>query len=221
MNSPSFAASPSTEASSSLASQPAIRDTAQWLERAVIGLNLCPFAKGVHAKGQIHYAVSQAQDAQHLLADLRGELLALAGLAAAVRDTTLLVVPTLLLADFLDFNDFLGEAEDLLEELELDGTLQIASFHPQFQFAGTRADDVTNCTNRSPYPTLHLLREESIDRAVEVFPEAETIYERNIEVLEQLGLPGWEALQVGPGCAAATAAAAVPDASTTATGGTA
>jgi uncharacterized protein len=219
MNPPSFAASPSTEAPPSLALQPAIRDTVQWLERAVIGLNLCPFAKGVHAKGQIHYAVSQAQDAQQLLADLRGELLALAGLAAAVRDTTLLVVPTPLLADFLDFNDFLGEAEDLLEELELDGVLQIASFHPQFQFAGTRADDVTNCTNRSPYPTLHLLREESIDRAVEVFPEAETIYERNIEVLEQLGLPGWEALHVGPSCAAATAVAAVPDVSTTATGG--
>lgn len=177
----------------------------QWLERAVIGLNLCPFAKGVHAKGQIHYVVSAAVDPQQLLADLREELLALAGMAAAVRDTTLLVVPTPLLADFLDFNDFLGEADALLEELELDGTLQIASFHPQFQFAGTREDDVTNCTNRSPYPTLHLLREESIDRAVEVFPEAETIYERNIEVLEKLGMPGWGALQVGAGCAAAPA----------------
>lgn len=205
MNSLSSATSPSTEVSSSLAVHPVVRDTVQWLERAVIGLNLCPFAKGVHAKGQIHYVVSATVDPQQLLADLREELLALAGMDAAVRDTTLLVVPTPLLADFLDFNDFLGAAEDLLEELELDGTLQIASFHPQFQFAGTGADDVSNCTNRSPYPTLHLLREESIDRAVEVFPEAETIYERNIEVLEKLGMPGWEALQVGAGCAAAPA----------------
>ncbi|MBB6561072.1 hypothetical protein HNP48_003760 [Acidovorax soli] len=179
---------------------PAVRDTVQWLERAVIGLNLCPFAKGVHAKGQVHYAVSDATDRAQLLEELRAELLALADIAADVRDTTLLVVPTPLLADFLDFNDFLGEADDLLEALELDGTLQIASFHPQFQFAGTGVDEVSNCTNRSPYPTLHLLREDSIDRAVEVFPEAETIYERNIEVLEKLGLEGWQALGVGPGC---------------------
>lgn len=179
---------------------PAVQDTVQWLERAVIGLNLCPFAKGVHAKGQVHYAVSDAADRAQLLEELRTELLALADIAADVRDTTLLVVPTPLLADFLDFNDFLGEAEDLLEALELDGTLQIASFHPQFQFAGTDVDEVSNCTNRSPYPTLHLLREDSIDRAVEVFPEAETIYERNIEVLEKLGLEGWQALGVGPGC---------------------
>lgn len=184
---------------------PAVQDTVQWLERAVIGLNLCPFAKGVHAKGQVHYAVSDAADRAQLLEELQTELLALADIAADVRDTTLLVVPTPLLADFLDFNDFLGEAEDLLEALELDGTLQIASFHPQFQFAGTDVDEVSNCTNRSPYPTLHLLREDSIDRAVEVFPEAETIYERNIEVLEKLGLEGWQALGVGPGCSAGKA----------------
>lgn len=205
MNSHSSAASLSAEVPSSPAAHPAVRDTVQWLERAVIGLNLCPFAKGVHAKGQIHYMVSAAAETQQLLVELREELLALARSDAAIRDTTLLVVPTPLLANFLDFNDFLGEADALLEELELDGTLQIASFHPQFQFAGTGADDVTNCTNRSPYPTLHLLREESIDRAVEVFPEAETIYERNIDVLEKLGMPGWEALQVGAGCGAAPA----------------
>ncbi|MBP6395060.1 MAG: DUF1415 domain-containing protein, partial [Giesbergeria sp.] len=104
------------------------------------------------------------------------------------------------LHDFLDFNDFLAIAEDLLVSLELDGILQIASFHPQFQFAGTAPDDVTNCTNRTPYPTLHLLREDSIDRAVAVFPEAETIFERNIEVLEGLGLDGWNALDVGARC---------------------
>ncbi len=175
-----------------------MRDTVHWLERAVIGLNLCPFAKAVHVKGQIHYAVTLADDPAHVLDVLRSELSALALAAPEQRDTTLLVVPRCL-TDFLDFNDFLDTAEALLDELDLVGTLQIASFHPQFQFAGTAEDDVTNCTNRSPYPTLHLLREDSIDRAVEVFPEAESIYERNMEVLRRLGLAGWEALEVGAG----------------------
>jgi hypothetical protein len=175
-----------------------LHDTVQWLERAVIGLNLCPFAKGVHAKGQIHYAVALTEDLTEVLDLLRGELSALVAAPEETRDTTLLILPHCL-QDFLDFNDFLGNAEALLEAMGLDGTLQIASFHPQFQFAGTEADDVTNCTNRSPYPTLHLLREQSIDRAVEVFPEAEAIFERNIEVLQALGMQGWEALSVGPG----------------------
>lgn len=176
---------------------PFIHDTVRWLEKAVIGLNLCPFAKGVHVKGQVHYAVVLTDDLAAVLKLLREELLALQGIPAEVRDTTLLVLPHCL-QDFLDFNDFLGEAEDLLHGLGLDGILQIASFHPQFQFAGTEVDDVTNCTNRAPYPTLHLLREDSIDRAVEVFPEAEAIFERNMEVLEGLGMDGWLALDVGP-----------------------
>ena len=179
------------------------KDMVRWLERAVIGLNLCPFAKGVHAKGQIHYVVSAATDAEALAQDLRRELADLAAAPAEVRDTTLLMAPDCL-QDFLEFNDFLGVAEDVLEELDLDGTLQIASFHPQFQFAGTDAGDVTNCTNRAPYPTLHLLREDSIDRAVQAYPEAEAIYERNMEVLEQLGMPGWQALDVGVSTAAST-----------------
>ena len=179
------------------------KDMVRWLERAVIGLNLCPFAKGVHAKGQIHYVVSAATDAEALAQDLRRELADLAAAPAEVRDTTLLMAPDCL-QDFLEFNDFLGLAEDVLEELDLDGTLQIASFHPQFQFAGTDAGDVTNCTNRAPYPTLHLLREDSIDRAVQAYPEAEAIYERNMEVLEQLGMPGWQALDVGVNTAAST-----------------
>ena len=178
-------------------------DMVRWLERAVIGLNLCPFAKGVHAKGQIHYVVSAATDAAALAQDLRRELADLAAAPAEVRDTTLLMAPDCL-QDFLEFNDFLGVAEDVLDELDLDGTLQIASFHPQFQFAGTDAGDVTNCTNRAPYPTLHLLREDSIDRAVQAYPEAEAIYERNMEVLEQLGMPGWQALDVGVSTAAST-----------------
>ena len=180
-----------------------IADTRRWIERAVIGLNLCPFAKGVHAKGQIHYMVSAATGAEALAQDLRRELADLAAAPAEVRDTTLLMAPDCL-QEFLEFNDFLGVAEDVLEELDLDGTLQIASFHPQFQFAGTDAGDVTNCTNRAPYPTLHLLREGSIDRAVQAYPEAEAIYERNMEVLEQLGMRGWQALDVGVGTAATT-----------------
>lgn len=188
-----------------------VQDTVRWLEKAVIGLNLCPFAKGVHVKGQVHYAVTLAEDPSLLLALLREELLALHAASAEVRDTTLLIAPNCL-RDFLDFNDFLGDAEDLLDELDLGGTLQIASFHPQFQFAGTEADDVTNCTNRSPYPTLHLLREDSIDRAVEVFPEAEMIFERNIEALEALGMEGWRALDVGP-TKSSVQTTATPDAS--------
>jgi hypothetical protein len=168
----------------------------RWLERAVIGLNLCPFAKAVHVKGQVHYVVSHASEPQALLQDLRRELRALAESDPAQRDTTLLMLPHCL-HDFLDFNDFLDEADQALADLELDGTLQIASFHPQFQFAGTAADDITNFTNRAPYTTLHLLRESSIDQAVAAFPEAETIYEKNMQTLEQLGPEGWAALGVG------------------------
>ena len=169
------------------------RDMKAWLERAVIGLNLCPFAKSVHVKGQIHWVVSGANETQALREELRRELLALVDADPEIRDTTLLMVPCCL-QDFLDFNDFLGEADALLDELDLHGVLQIASFHPQFQFAGTTTDDITNCSNRAPYPTLHLLREVSIDRAVEAFPEAEAIYERNMQRLQELGPAGWSAL---------------------------
>lgn len=176
--------------------QQAIDDTRGWLERAVIGLNLCPFAKSVHVKGQVHYAVSNVQTSEGLLEVLIAELRDLASMNALDRDTTLLIA-TGCLADFLDFNDFLELANQALLDLKLDGVLQIASFHPDFQFAGTTADDITNYTNRTPYPTLHLLREESIDRAVQAFPEAESIFKRNMETLEQLGHAGWTALGVG------------------------
>lgn len=162
----------------------------------MIGLNLCPFAKSVHVKGQIHYAVTLTQDPAEVLELLRHELAALASAPAEERDTTLLVLPRCF-PEFLEFNAFTEDAEGLLEDMDLEGTLQIAHFHPQFQFAGTDSDDVTNCTNRAPYPTLHLIREASIDRAVEAFPEAETIYERNIEVLQAMGVVGWAALDVG------------------------
>jgi len=176
-----------------------IADTVRWLEKAVIGLNLCPFAKGVHIKGQIHYVVSQATDAEEVANDLHRELEALAESNPDKRDTTLLILP-LALQEFLDFNDFLEIADAMVEELDLGGILQVASFHPRFQFEGTDVDDVTNCTNRAPYPTLHLLREDSIDKAVEAFPEAEAIFERNMEVLEQMDMEGWLDLDVGPRC---------------------
>ena len=167
-----------------------IADTVRWLEKAVIGLNLCPFAKSVHVKGQIHYVVSQATDAEGVAIDLHRELEALAEISPEKRDTTLLILPHAL-QDFLDFNDFTELADDLVEELDLGGILQVASFHPMFQFEGTDVDDVTNCTNRAPYPTLHLIREDSIDKAVEAFPEAEMIYERNMQVLQEMGIEGW------------------------------
>ena len=177
-----------------------LRDTQVWLERAVIGLNLCPFAKAVHAKRQVHYAVSAAARPEVLLDELRRELEDLVAQPPTARDTTLLVVPDCLV-DFPDFNDFLVLADRVLRDLGLDGVIQIAALHPAFQFAGTQPDDVGNYTNRSPYPTLHLLREDSVDRAVKAFPQAATIFEANIRTLESLGVAGWKALGVGPSAA--------------------
>lgn len=176
----------------------AVADTRRWLERAVIGLNLCPFAKAVHVKGQIHYATYLPAEHDDLLDALLAEARQLVALDAAERDTTLLIAPNAL-ADFLDFNDFTARAERRLAKAGFDGVLQLASFHPQFQFGGTEPDDIGNATNRAPYPTLHLLREESVDRAVEAFPDAEEIFGRNIDTLEALGPEGWAALDVGPG----------------------
>lgn len=167
--------------------------TQRWLERAVIGLNLCPFAKSVHVKGLVHTRVSEATTAGALAQDLREELLALVATPEAERDTTLLVAPRCL-ADFLDFNDFLDVADQLLVELDLDGILQIASLHPRYQFAGTEPDDITNYTNRSPYPTLHLLREDSVERAVQAFPDPDSIPDVNMRTLQTLGHAGWKKL---------------------------
>ena len=163
------------------------------MEKAVIGLNLCPFAKAVHVKEQVRWVLSSATTPEALLDQLMAELQLLAEADPEAIDTTLLVHP-LVLQDFLDFNDFLGAADAALEDLGLDGTLQIASFHPQFQFDGTEPDDMGNFTNRAPYPTLHLLREDSIERAVQSFPDAAEIYERNIDTLERLGPAGWQRL---------------------------
>ena len=172
----------------------AIAETRAWVRRAVIGLNLCPFARAVDVKEQIRYVFSDATDPETLLATLVVELQRLADTDPEVVDTTMLIHPRVL-ADFEDFNDFLELADAAVEDLDLDGVLQVASFHPQFQFADTEIDDVTNATNRSPYPTLHLLREDSVDRAVAAFPEAEAIFERNMATLEKLGPQGWAAVK--------------------------
>jgi hypothetical protein len=164
-----------------------------WLEKAVIGLNLCPFAKAVHVKRQIRYVVSHAETEEALIEDLLHELQLLAAADPGDIETTLLVHPRVL-TDFLDYNDFLDIADAAVDELELDGVLQVASFHPQYQFADSHPDDMGNFSNRAPYPTLHLLREESVDKAVAAFPEAGEIFETNIATLEKLGPAGWAAL---------------------------
>ncbi len=172
-----------------------IAATRAWLERAVIGLNLCPFAKAVHVKNQVRYAISAAQTPEDLLADFITELRTLQAAHPSEIDTTLLVHPHVL-NDFLDYNDFLELAEAAVAAEGFEGEIQVASFHPQYQFAGTRPEDIENCSNRSPYPTLHLLREASIERAVAVIPDASQIFERNIETLRRLGHDGWRRLKV-------------------------
>jgi hypothetical protein len=167
--------------------------TRRWLERAVIGLNLCPFARGVVADGRVRWTVSPACDVDALLAALQSELRLLQASDPQQIDTTLLIHPQVL-TDFLDYNDFLDLAEAALVALDLDGEFQIASFHPQYRFAGSAEDDVAHCTNRSPYPMLHLLRQASVARAVAAFPDASRIYAANIETLRRLGWSGWQRL---------------------------
>ncbi len=177
----------------SSAAQAVADEVRRWVDRAVIGLNLCPFAKAVQIKGQVRYAVSDATDAEGVLQDLEAELMLLSEVDPEAVDTTLLILPEAL-PDFYDFNDFEELSERLLKRMRLVGELQVATFHPRFQFAETEPDDIENYTNRSPYPILHLLREDSIDRAVEAFPDAADIYEKNIDTLRELGHEGWQRL---------------------------
>jgi hypothetical protein len=170
-----------------------IADTRRWLERAVIGLNLCPFAKAVYVKEQVRLVLSDASTPEALLEQLMEELLLLRQTPAEVVDTTLIVHPDVL-QDFLDYNDFLDNADMAVEQLDLQGILQVASFHPDYQFAGAAPDDVSNYTNRAPWPTLHLLREDSVERAVSAFPDPDVIVERNIATLDRLGVEGWKRL---------------------------
>jgi hypothetical protein len=171
--------------------------TRKWLERAVIGLNLCPFAKSVYVKEQVRYVVSNATTPELLLETLMDELQRLSDTSPEQVDTTLLIHP-FVLTDFEDYNEFLDVADVAVEDMQLDGELQVASFHPDYQFADSDANDISNYTNRAPYPILHLLREDSIARAVEAFPEAEEIFEKNIATMEKLGHEGWDKLDVGP-----------------------
>ncbi|MES2228902.1 MAG: DUF1415 domain-containing protein [Pseudomonadota bacterium] len=171
-----------------------IAHTRAWVERAVVGLNLCPFAKAPLVKGQLRFVVFEGDDPRALLDALCEEMKALVQADPGAVETTLLIHPNVL-QDFDAFNDFLDAADAVLEELGLDGVLQVASFHPQYRFADTAADDPGNATNRAPYPTLHLLREASVERAVAAFPAAEAIYEANIATLEALGAEGWARLQ--------------------------
>lgn len=177
----------------SMADEAVLAATRHWLEKAVIGLNLCPFAKAVYVKNQVRLVVSHARHADDLLEELDKELDLLVATPAEEIDTTLLIHPTLF-DDFLDFNDFLEIAEGVVDEHELEGVIQLASFHPKFQFDGTEPDDISNYTNRAPFVMLHLLREDSVERAVEAFPEADAIFEQNIATLEKLGHAGWKAL---------------------------
>lgn len=167
--------------------------TRRWLENVVIGLNLCPFAASPWRQGRVRFRVSEATDQQQLAQDLADELLTLQASDPAECETTLLIHPQVL-GDFLDYNDFLDLADRLLEDLALEGVLQIASFHPHYQFADSQPDDPANCTNRSPYPMLHLLREASIEAATANMPDPEAIFERNIQTLQELGMDGWKEL---------------------------
>jgi len=175
------------------ADMPYIEATRCWVERAVVGLNLCPFARAPFVQGKIRYAVSHARDSDALLDDLCGELQSLAAADPADCETTLLIHPAVF-GDFLDYNDFLDVADAAVEALRLDGVLQVASFHPAYQFADSAPDDSENFSNRSPYPTLHLLREASVERAMEAMSDTDEIYRRNLDTLRRLGLAGWQAL---------------------------
>jgi uncharacterized protein len=170
-----------------------IAATRRWLERSVIGLNLCPFAEGVYRGGRVRIWVSETRSASGLLEDLRSELTGLHAADPLQRETTLLIHPWVL-ADFIEYNEFLDVCEAAIVDLGLEGELQVASFHPQYQFEGTGPEDIENYTNRSPYPMLHLLREASIDRAIAAVPDTDEIYRRNIRTLRALGHEGWQRL---------------------------
>jgi hypothetical protein len=175
------------------AERTAIEDTQHWLMQAVVGLNLCPFAKAVVTKNLVRYRVCLSTEPAEVLNMLRDELQHLASTDEALLDTTLLIAPRLL-PDFYEFNAFLSDCDDVLLDLNLEGVLQIADFHPQYTFAGEDPQGMSHFTNRTPYPTLHLLRESSIDKAVAAYPDAALIYERNMALLEKIGREGWASL---------------------------
>jgi hypothetical protein len=173
-----------------------IEQTKKWLTDAVIGLNLCPFAKSVMLRNQIRFEVCESSDPDKVLSVLRQELTHLSESPASEIETSLLILPNFY-KNFSEFNEFLMFSDLELDNLRLRGKIQIADFHPLYQFAGTASNDIENYTNRSPYPILHLLRESSIEHALRSFSQPETIYQRNIQTLHQLGHQGWVNLGVG------------------------
>lgn len=190
---PTMAASPAdvpAMTDTALPTDDPIAATRLWLERIVIGLNLCPFAKAVYVKDQVRFVLSDATTPEALVEQLAEELVLLRDTPAEQIDTTLIVHPQVL-TEFLDYNDFLDNADAAIEALDLQGILQVASFHPDYQFEGVASNDASNYTNRAPYPTLHLLREDSVARAVDAFPDPDVIVERNIQTLDRIGVDGW------------------------------
>ena len=161
-----------------------ITSTRQWLETVVVGLKLCPFADRELRYGRVRFTVTDAETEAELLMALHSELSLL--INDATVETTLLIHPQTLL-DFYDFNDFLQIADDLLTDLALQGIVQIASFHPDYQFGGTAPDDVQNYTNRSPNPMLHLIREDSLARAIGAYPDVAQIPTRNVALMQSMG----------------------------------
>jgi uncharacterized protein len=166
--------------------QTVIEITRRWISDVVIGLNLCPFARRVFQAGKIRFLVSEASNEEKLLEDLGAELQNLVQSSITEIETTLIIHPHVF-GNFLDFNDFLATGDKLISKLGVRGIIQIASFHPEYQFEGTRPDDVENYTNRSPFPMLHLLREESITAIAGDDDELLEIPRRNIKLLKSLG----------------------------------
>ncbi|HEY0799969.1 MAG TPA: DUF1415 domain-containing protein [Steroidobacteraceae bacterium] len=170
-----------------------ISATRRWVEKSVIGLNLCPFAESPYRSDRVRFYVSEQRSAAGLLGELGAELSRLAQADPLQCETTLLIHPWVL-TDFIEYNDFLEVCDATVADLQLEGELQVASFHPQYQFAGSQPDDIENYTNRSPYPILHLLREASVERAVAAVGDADEIYLRNMRTLRALGHAGWQRL---------------------------
>lgn len=196
LNPPPHPSCPHDTAASQTATNPddaIILAVRRWVERAVVGLNLCPFARAPLVQGRVRMVVSRATDDEGLLADLDNELALLRDTPAENVETTLLIHPDVL-GNFEAYNDFLGIADLAVRLRGLEGEIQVASFHPEYLFDGTRTDDIENFTNRAPYPILHLLREASIDDAIEAVPDTDAIYERNMETMRRLGHDGWNAL---------------------------
>jgi hypothetical protein len=173
-----------------------IASTRRWVEKSVIGLNLCPFAEGVYRAGRVRFQVSGQRSASSLLEEFRSELIFLSAADPLVCETALLIHPGVL-TDFIEYNEFIGVCEAAIGGLGMEGELQVAGFHPRYQFAGTQPEDIENYTNRSPYPMLHLLREASVERAVAAVPDTDEIYRRNIRTLRDLGHAGWQRLWRG------------------------